>query len=411
MLSPLQRWVEEKTGLGASLNPHTLEEWQFARLRKQLAYARRRSPYYAETLQGLDIACVRGREDLPQLPFTPPRVLREEPQKLLCVSGGDTARVATLNTSGSSGDEKRVWFSESDLARTVEFFAQGMSTMTEKGQLALILLSSSTPDSLGDLLSRALTGIGVQGVIHGPVRDVKEAAAAAEKAHCLVGLPVQINRLCLSAPHLRPATVLLTADYVPGGIAENIRRLWGSAVFTHYGMTENGFGLAVQCSAFEAHHLRDTEFILEIVDPSNGEPLPDGEWGELALTSLSNEAMPLIRYRTGDITRRIAAPCACGGILPRLDKVRGRIANITQPYPSHALDEALFSLPELLDYRARLLPGGVLALTIDSLSPYSEESVRQALHRQELEVPALELRHEPLPVFSGPAKRNIFSGN
>jgi hypothetical protein len=281
--------------------------------------------------------------------------------------------------------------------------------MTEKGHLALILLSSSTPDSLGDLLSRALEGIGVRSVIHGPVRNVEEAALAAEKAHCLVGLPVQINRLCLNAPHLRPVSVLLTADYVPQGIAENIRRLWGSAVFTHYGMTESGFGLAVQCQAFEAHHLRDAEFIVEIVDPSSGKPLPDGEWGELALTSLTNEAMPLIRYRTGDITRRVAAPCACGGILPRLDKILGRLANPAQPYPFHALDEALFSLPELLDYRARPLPGGALSLTVDSLSLYSEEFVRQALRRQGLEVSVLELRQEHLPVFSGPEKRNVFS--
>jgi hypothetical protein len=172
-------------------------------------------------------------------------------------------------------------------------------------------------------------------------------------------------------------------------------------------MTESGFGLAVQCAAHESHHRRDVEFIAEIIDPASERPLPDGQWGELALTSLLNEAMPLVRYRTGDITRRVTAPCTCGGYLPRLDKIKGRLANIAQPYPIHALDEALFRLPELLDYRARFSGADTLALTMDSLSPYSEEAVRQALSRQGLEPAVLELRHDTLPVFAGPVKRNI----
>jgi len=409
MISPLQKWVGEKTGLGSSLNPDTLEQFQFARLREQLYYAREHSPYYSRQLQRLDIERIRDRSSLPFLPFTPSRALREEPQKLVCISGADAPRVTTLNTSGSSGDTKRVWFSRADLARTIEFFARGMATMVGPGQTALLLLSGNTQDSLGDLLGRALAGIGVNPVIHGPVREMAAAIDAAGKADCIVGLPVQINRICVSANGLRPATVLLTADYIPHGIIDNIRNLWGSAVFTHYGMTESGFGLAVQCGAFKAHHLRDAEFIVEIIDPATGHPLPDGQWGELALTSLCSEAMPLIRYRTGDITRRVAGPCACGGILPRLDKIKGRISDINQMYPIYTLDEALFSLPGLLDYRADILGDKELNLTLDGLSAYGEEELRRALKSQGLEPSVLKFHNEPLPVFSGPAKRNAIS--
>ena len=407
MISPLQKWVGEKTGLGSSLNPDTLEQFQFARLREQLYYARSLCPYYSLKLQGLDIESIRERASLPLLPFTPAEALREKPQKLVCISGGDAPRVTTLNTSGSSGDTKRVWFSQADLARTVEFFARGMATMVGPDQTALVLLSGDSPNSLGDLLSRALTGIGVNPVIHGPVREMAAAIQAAKKADCVAGLPVQLNRLCLSASGLRPATVLLTADYIPQGIVDNIQNLWGSAVFTHYGMTESGFGLAVQCGAHEAQHLRDAEFIIEIIDPSSGEPLPDGQWGELALTSLRNEAMPLIRYRTGDITRRIVAPCACGGTLPRLDKIKGRVSSIAQKYPIHALDEALFRLPGLLDYRANVPCDDGLDLTLDGLSAYSEEELRRALRLEGLNPPVLQFRKEALPVFSGAAKRNV----
>ena len=408
MLSPLQQWVEEKTGLGASLNPHTLEQFQFIRLREQLRFALAHSPYYRKRLDGLDIERIIDRSSLPLLPFTQAEALREEPQKLCCISGGDVRRVTTLNTSGSSGDTKRVWFSHADLARTVEFFARGMATMIGPGKTALILLSGNTQDSLGDLLGRALSIIGVTPIIHGPVKETYAAIYAARKADCIIVLPVQLNRLCLSsAAGLRPETVLLTADYIPQGIINNIRNVWGSEVFTHYGMTESGFGLAVQCSAHEAQHLRDAEFIIEIIDPESGKPLPDGQWGELALTSLRNEAMPLIRYRTGDITRRIVRPCSCGGCLPRLDKVMGRISDTGQKYQINALDEALFLLPGLFDYRANILSDNELELILDGLSVYSEDELRRALGTQGLEPPVLKFHNEVLPVFSGPEKRNI----
>ena len=413
--SNLQQWVGERTGLGSSLNPRTLEQFQFARLREQLNYARSHSPYYSGRLQALDIESIRDRSSLPLLPFTPAQALREEPQKLCCISGSEAVRVTTLNTSGSSGDTKRVWFSQADLARTIEFFAKGMAVMVGPGQRALVLLSGSTPDSLGDLLGRALTGMGVNPVIHGPVRETAAALRAAEKADCIVALPVQLNRLCLQAPNLRPATVLLTADYIPQGIIDNIQNVWGSKVFTHYGMTESGFGLAVQCDAHEAHHLRDAEFIVEIADPASGQPLSDGQWGELVLTSLCNEAMPLIRYRTGDITRRVVEPCACGGTLARLDKIKGRISGIDQKYSIYALDEALFRLPGLLDYRASILNDNELDLTMDilsaglpaDLSAYSEDELRQALNAEGLEPTVLKFRMETLPVFSGSAKRSV----
>ena len=414
MLSPLQAWIEDKTGHGACLNASTLEKWQFERLREQLAYARKHSPYYAKYLTGVDISSISGRSDLSRLPFTTARILREQHQDLLCVSGAQVARVTTLNTSGTGGDAKRVYFSQRDLARTIEFFACGMTSMVKPGQKALICLSDGTPDSLGDLLKRALGRISVQSDIHGAIRDVAQAAQAAAGAHCLIGLPVQLGRLCQCAPHLKPATVLLTADYVPDGIICTIEKIWGSEVFTHYGMTETGFGLAVQCAAHEAYHLRDTEFIVEVIDPESGRDLPDGEWGEIVVTSLLNEAMALIRYRTGDIARRIVAPCTCGGNLPRLDKVQGRAAdtasntasNDKAPYSIQALDEALFRMPGLLDYNAEIMPDKGLCLTLDSRIAYSVEEVKQALQSDGVDPQVMEVRYQALPVFTGQAKRS-----
>jgi phenylacetate-coenzyme A ligase PaaK-like adenylate-forming protein len=104
-------------------------------------------------------------------------------------------------------------------------------------------------------------------------------------------------------------------------------------------------------------HLRENHVIAEIVDGA-GRPLPPGETGELVITTIGMEAMPLLRYRTGDITRVIPGRCACGSWVLRLDTVRRR-----ETAEIEALDEALFSLPFVADYRAERR-GGTLHLTV-----------------------------------------------
>ena len=91
-------------------------------------------------------------------------------------------------------------------------------------------------------------------------------------------------------------------------------------LYPHYGSREIGLGGAVTCPAFCGMHLRENDMIAEIVD-EHGMVLPYGEWGELVLTTIQAEAMPLIRYRTGDHTRIYREPCPCGSVLLRLDQV------------------------------------------------------------------------------------------
>jgi phenylacetate-CoA ligase len=94
-----------------------------------------------------------------------------------------------------------------------------------------------------------------------------------------------------------------------------------------YGMTEMVFGGAVQCEARSGYHMREADLYFEIVDPVRGHSVPDGEIGEIVFTTLTRIGMPLIRYRTGDLSRFIPEPCPCGSSLRRLDKIAGRIAS------------------------------------------------------------------------------------
>ena len=110
------------------------------------------------------------------------------------------------------------------------------------------------------------------------------------------------------------------------------------------------------CSAFDGMHLRENHIIPEIID-KDGNVLPDGEYGELVLTTIGADAMPLIRYRTGDQTR-ILPQCPCGGATRRIDTVSRREGRIS----IEELDSKLFRIPELVDYRVSFDKG----LTIEA---------------------------------------------
>ena len=109
------------------------------------------------------------------------------------------------------------------------------------------------------------------------------------------------------------------------GMREQMEKRAGIEAFDIYGLSEIiGPGVAIECHEHEGLHIFEDYFYPEIIDPDTGEVLPDGELGELVLTSLSKFAMPMIRYRTRDLTRIISEPCACGRTLRRIDRISNR---------------------------------------------------------------------------------------
>ncbi|NLG83076.1 MAG: phenylacetate--CoA ligase [Firmicutes bacterium] len=104
-----------------------------------------------------------------------------------------------------------------------------------------------------------------------------------------------------------------------------IERLWGVKAYNSYGLSEVcGPGVAFECPEQNGMHIWEDSFIVEIVDPATGRVLPDGEEGELVLTTLQREAMPLLRYRTGDLTRILPGRCPCGRTHRRIERIKGR---------------------------------------------------------------------------------------
>jgi phenylacetate-coenzyme A ligase PaaK-like adenylate-forming protein len=380
-ITPLERWIRDKIGM-ASQSRFTRDEvrrYQLEKLGQVLGYACRYSPFYRQLLSGLANDGLAGFEQFAALPFTTVEDLARDPLEFLCVSHSEVARVVTLRSSGTTGFPKRLFFDQADLELTVDFFHHGMSTLTRAGQRVLILMPGGLPGSVGDLLVKGLARMGAEGIVHGPVRDPEEAidAILTHRTQVLVGIPVQLLSLVRHPQSVRipPGliqNVLLSTDYIPASIVAAIRQAWGCGVYQHYGLTETGYGGGVECDAHDGYHLREADLFVEVVDPATGRSLPEGVSGEVVVTTLTRRAMPLIRYRTGDVARLLPDYCPCGSPLRRLGKVAGRLNNgaALGPYAllcMAALDEAIFAIPQVLNFQAEIIPAngcGRLRVTV-----------------------------------------------
>ena len=367
-MTPLEGWTAARLGLVEKrLDRRLLESYQLEKLSATIRLAAANSPFYRKHLGRNAAEGLRTLADLTGLPFTDAADLRRYGSQMVCVSQSQINRVVTLDTSGTVGDPKRLWFTAEDQNLTVDFFQAGMSTLTRPGDRVLILLPGRRPGSVGALLAQALARAGMTPLPYDWSGNLADAASLLqhERVDSVVGSPVQVLAMARfsaerGGPPDCPRTVLLSTDYAPRSLIREVERIWNCRVFDHYGMTEMGLGGGVECEAHDGYHLRETDLFFEIVDPQTGERLPDGCEGEVVFSTLTRRGMPLIRYRTGDLSRFLPEPCGCGSVLKRLDRLGGRLDSILR-LPAAELRigeiaEAIFAVPGVIDYAVTALP-------------------------------------------------------
>lgn len=369
-------------------------------LNAQLKYACENSSFYRERLDGR--FPLAGINELDSLPFTTPHDLISQGRDMICVSAGEIQRIVSLFSSGTTQTPKRIYFSRGDLQRTVDFFAEGMGWMCSPGDTAAILLPCNVPDGVGDLLSRGLKKLGAKVLELGVVEAVSSLIPILNehRPNVMIGMPWQVRLLALAAPQLRPDVVLLSADFVPENIYAFLHEQWGCEVLCHFGMTETCFGCAVESLLHEGMHLRRDEIYAEVIDPVSGSLLKDGEIGELVLTTLQREAMPLIRYRTGDLA--CLSPRHKGRIL----RVSGRIDSLRSWYE---LQERLCLLPWLYDYALESQADGKLCIRAE-ISAAAPQDFRCVLIDSVSEVYSLPAENISLAVeFASPENAHVYT--
>ena len=338
----LENWIEKTEAL-PKLTREGLECLQLRRLNETLARVKARAGFYKDYPEKLE-----SLSDLQKLPFTRAEDLSAHPGKFLLTSQSEVSRVISGVTSGTTGMPKRVFYTETDTEHTVGFFAAGISEMLSAGEKCFIVFPFTGPFGLGDLIAKAverLGGIPIRAGFGQTFGEMLELITHTQP-ETYIGFPVTLLSLARMYGEDFPIRrALVSGDACPEGVMTELEKALGSRLYPHYGSRECGLGGAVTCQAFEGMHLRENHIIPEIIN-EDGNVLPNGEYGELVITTIGSDAMPLIRYRTGDFTR-ILPPCKCGGITRRIDTVSRREGM----FSIEELDSALFSIPGLVDYR------------------------------------------------------------
>jgi phenylacetate-CoA ligase len=407
-LTPLHVWIGNR--IGSSAEDYTrqdLEHYQLAQLQWVIQYARDHSRFYRELFSGAP-TLLSSLAEMEDFPFTTAEDLRADPNRFACVSQEEIKRIVTLPTSGTTGESKRVYFTAADQELTVDFFKVGMSTLVEEGDRVLILLPGERPGSVGDLLKLGLERLGCIPTLYGPVDDEEKLFKAIidHDINVIVGAPVHLLRLARldDADWVLPKNqihkVLSSTDTLPNSIRSSLQALWGCEVFDHWGMTETGLGGAVECEAHQGMHLREADLYIEIIDPVSGKELPEGETGEVVITTLTRAAMPLIRYRTGDLSRILMDTCACGSFIKRLDRITQRVGDGIQfssgMITLNDLDELLLDIPQVLDFSASIHQQqeiSALSLSIRTLNGSISE-IEELVLDMLLQLPALQAEME-----------------
>jgi len=334
--SPLDTWLAARLGLaGEGPSPGEVQAHHLAALQDAVALVRDKSPFYRDKLSHLPTGFPRRLDDMAECPCTLPADLARDHRPFVCVPLGDVEHMVTLSTSGTSGPAKRLAFTAADLAATLDFFHHGMTTFTAPGDTVLILLPAPR---VAELLSTALARFGARGVAGFPAawapedRDPVPAfcrdMALARPRVVVIG-PGLLETLsrdpdACDAARGRLRAVLTSGEPLSPDLRRLVERRFGCMVFDHYGLTESGFGGGVECAAQAGYHLREADLYVEIMDPATGAVLPEGQTGEVVVTTLGRQAMPLVRYRTGDAAAMLSGPCPCGSPLRRLGPVTGR---------------------------------------------------------------------------------------
>jgi phenylacetate-CoA ligase len=349
-----------------------VERLQFVKLCRTLRYVAEKSAFYRELYadHGFDPTSVRSLADLQRIPFTEPAHIVKESYRFACVPMGDVARIVTLTSSGTSGVKKRVLFTESDLRRIGDMLASDTKVVIgEKRAIVQIMLPGSTAFGQAHLLGKAIESAGSVPLVTGILPDVTSQIKSIARNGCtaLVGYPSYLRRLTKLGSlgwdlgQMGIEAIVTAGEPLPASVKADLERSWNAKVFSHYGLTEMGFNAGMGCGQGSGYHIHEADYIVEVVDPATGQPLEEGQEGELVITSIHREGMPIVRYKTGDLASMLTEPCACGSSLKQIGRVTrhtGAIIKIgtTEVCTSH-FDERLFSVPEIVDYRVVVTNG------------------------------------------------------
>lgn len=347
--------------LSASESSSSFEEYRLQRLRETIGYAKENSPWYRKCIN-IELEEINSIEDIKKLPFTEPCDIARGGYEFLCISRSHLEKCTSFVSSGTTGPRKSIFFSHNDVEHISDFLGSAMHSVAPEGCTVQIFLPNSPVRGMADLLKEGIEKYGSKAFISDIFQPLEEhiRLCIEHRPYLWFGdarLIYRITKEMGKKYDLRSMGVKVmftTISEISDSMRHSIEQAWGCRIVTHYGLTEMGFGLAVDCPAGCGYHYNEFGVIAEVVDPETGESLPDGTEGELVFTSLGREAMPLIRYRSHDIAYMRKGPCKCGANLSSISHVKRRKEAVVEYegrelYPT-MFDEPVFEVGSVIDY-------------------------------------------------------------
>lgn len=343
-----------------------INEVQLNQVNRQIQRLLQVDNFYGRKLKEAGIQGVKTPEDFQSLPFSQKQDLRDAyPLGLMAVPEEDVVRIHS--SSGTTGIPVIIPYTAKDVEDWAEMFKRcyEFAGVTRKDRIQITPGYGLWTAGIG--FQNGAERLGAMVVPMGPgntdkqlrmMMDMKTTVLTATSSYALLLAEEIEKRGIRDKVHLRKGVI--GSERWGKKIRERISAELGIELYDIYGLTEiYGPGIGISCKHDAGMHIWDDYVYLEIINPKTGENVPDGEFGEIVITTLVKEGAPLIRYRTHDISRILPGECPCGSRFPRIDIISGRSDDMfkikgVNVFPKQ-IEEILEGFPELSsEYQIRI---------------------------------------------------------
>lgn len=352
-------WSKEET-----LSRAEIEKIQLARLKTTVQQNWDKVPAYRKKMEAVGVKPedIQSLKDLAKLPFVTKQDLRDNyPFGMFAVPKEELVRVHA--SSGTTGKPTVVGYTKRDLQMWSECVSRiacmGGATDKDMAQICFgygmftgALGLHYGLENIGATIIPSSTGNSEKQIMY--MKDFGTTLLVATPSYALRLAEVAMEMGIDPKKDLKVKIGLVGSELLTEAMRAEMHKLWGDdmLVTSNYGMSElMGPGVSGECEYRDGMHINEDYFIPEIINPQTGEVLPPGEKGELVITCIYKEGLPLIRYRTKDITRLIYEPCKCGRTTCRMENLDGRSDDMLKirgvnVFPSQ-IEEVILSVEEI----------------------------------------------------------------
>ncbi|MBC2889542.1 phenylacetate--CoA ligase family protein [Gordonibacter massiliensis (ex Traore et al. 2017)] len=373
-----------------------LRELQLERMKQSVRHAYDNVAFYQQSFKdaGVTPDDLNSLEDLQKFPFVIKQNMRDAyPFGLFAVPQKDVARIHA--SSGTTGQATVVGHTKNDLANWGDCFARGIAMVggDENSTIQVSYGYGLFTGGLGAHAGGEAMGCSViptsSGNTKRQVQMMKDCGTdilACTPSYALLIADTAIEMGYDPATEFKISGGIFGAEPASDNMREEIASKLGIQYCDVYGLSEiMGPGVAMECAERSGLHVAEDHFYCEILNPETLQPVPDGEWGELVITTLTRECCPLVRYRTRDVTRIISEPCACGRTHRKIDQLRGRTDDMliirgVNVFPSQ-IEQVITGFPEIATHYQIILttrgPLDHVELQVETVPDFPIDEVRK----------------------------------